>query len=95
MSTTPKKLAMIGIDSANFAFIKSNLASLPHFANALGRGVFRPLESTGDLIAGSVWPTFYTGKLPGEHGVYHILQWDADSMQLRRLSEDWFYCEPF
>jgi predicted AlkP superfamily phosphohydrolase/phosphomutase len=95
MITTRKKLAMIGIDSANFAFIKSNLASLPNFAGALGRGVFRPLESTGDLIAGSVWPTFYTGKLPGEHGVYHILQWDADSMQLRRLSEDWFYCEPF
>ena len=95
MSTTRKKFAMIGIDSANFAFIKSNLASLPNFAGALGRGVFRPLESTGDLIAGSVWPTFYTGKLPGEHGVYHILQWDAASMQLRRLSEDWFYCEPF
>jgi len=86
---------MLGIDSANFGIIKSNLAVLPNFARALGAGVFRRLESPGDLISGAVWPTFYTGKSPGDHGVYHILQWDQDSMRLRRLSEDWFYCEPF
>jgi predicted AlkP superfamily phosphohydrolase/phosphomutase len=86
---------MIGIDSANFGIVRSNLSVLPNFARALGSGVFRPLESPGDLISGSVWPTFYTGKSPGDHGVYHILQWDLDAMRLRRLSEDWFYCEPF
>src|SRR5713101_6168922 len=89
------KIAMLGIDSANFGIIKSNLSVLPNLARALGAGVFRRLESPGDLISGAVWPTFYTGKSPGDHGVYHILQWDQDSMRLRRLSEDWFYCEPF
>jgi predicted AlkP superfamily phosphohydrolase/phosphomutase len=90
-----RKIAMIGIDSANFGFVRSNLDILPNFARVLSRGVFRPLESSGDLISGSVWPSFYTGKSPGEHGVYHILQWDLQAMRLRRLSEDWFYCEPF
>ena len=90
-----RKVAMIGIDSANFGIVRSNLAFLPNFARALSRGVFRPLESSGDLISGSVWPSFYTGKSAGDHGMYHILQWDLEAMRLRRLSEDWFYCEPF
>jgi predicted AlkP superfamily phosphohydrolase/phosphomutase len=90
-----RKIAMIGIDSANFGIVQSNLAVLPNFARVLKAGVFRPLESSGDLIAGSVWPSFYTGKAPGDHGVYHILQWDLEAMRLRRLAEEWFYCEPF
>ena len=90
-----RKIAMIGIDSANFGIVRSNLALLPNFARVLSRGVFRQLESSGDLISGSVWPSFYTGKPPGDHGVYHILQWDLQAMRLRRLDEDWFYCEPF
>jgi hypothetical protein len=40
---------MLGIDSANFGIIKSNLSVLPNFARALGAGVFRRLESPGDL----------------------------------------------
>ena len=86
---------MIGIDSANFGFARSNLDIHPNFARVLSRGVFRPLESSDDLISDSVWPSFHTGKSAGEHGVYHILQRDLQAMRLGRLSEDWFYCEPF
>ena len=57
---------MLGIDSANFGIIKSNLSVLPNFARALGAGVFRRLESPGDLISGAVWPTFYTPLPSGE-----------------------------
>ena len=46
-------------------------------------------------MAGSVWPTFYTGSYPQDHGVYHHLQWDQNAMGMRRVSEDWLYCEPF
>jgi len=57
---------MLGIDSANFGIIKSNLSVLPNFARALGAGVFRQLESPGDLIYGAVWLTFYTPLPSGE-----------------------------
>src|SRR5207244_224591 len=43
----------------------------------------------------SAWPTFYTAAPPGEHGIYHPMQWDPAAMRLRRLSADWFYAEPF
>jgi predicted AlkP superfamily phosphohydrolase/phosphomutase len=47
------------------------------------------------MAPGSVGPTFYTATLPGEHGIYHLMQWDAGAMRLRRVSAAWLYCEPF
>ena len=86
---------MIGIDAAELSFIEASPSSFPNLSRALKRGVARRLRSTAGELAGSVWPTFYTGTPPGEHGVYHHLQWDSESMRLRRVSADWLYCEPF
>ncbi|MCI0411073.1 MAG: alkaline phosphatase family protein, partial [Acidobacteria bacterium] len=68
---------------------------MPAFRRILETGTLHQLGSTAGVFPGSVWPTFYSGTLPGEHGVYHHLQWDADAMQLRRVTEDWLYVEPF
>ena len=89
------KLAMIGIDAGELSFIRSAISSLPNFRRVLDTGVLRRLRSPADLMPGSVWPTFYTGTPPGEHGIYHHLQWDPDSMRLRRVNPDWLYWEPF
>jgi predicted AlkP superfamily phosphohydrolase/phosphomutase len=89
------KIAMIGIDGGDLKFIREFLGHLPNFRWLIEAGQCRGLETTADILPGSVWPTFYTGALPGEHGVYHHLQWDAESMRMRRVSEDWLYCEPF
>ncbi len=89
------RVAMIGIDAAELSFIEASPSSFPNLSRALKRGVARRLRSTAGELAGSVWPTFYTGAPPGEHGVYHHLQWDAQAMRLRRVSADWLYCEPF
>jgi predicted AlkP superfamily phosphohydrolase/phosphomutase len=53
------------------------------------------LASSADCLDASAWPTFYTGSLPGEHGLYHPMQWDPARMRMRRLSADWIYAEPF
>jgi predicted AlkP superfamily phosphohydrolase/phosphomutase len=90
-----RKVAMIGIDAAELSVIEASPASFPNLSRALERGATRRLCSTAGALAGSVWPTFYTGAAPGEHGVYHHLQWDAQAMRLRRVSADWLYCEPF
>src|SRR5258708_20447199 len=92
---TSPKLAMIGVDAAEFSFIKYHLAELPHFRRALGIGVARRLSSTSALLNGSVWPTFYTASDPQDHGIYHHLQWDPDLMRLRRVTTDWLPAEPF
>ena len=76
------KLAMIGFDAADVDYIRSQLPSLPNFRRAFDSGLSRRLRSPADLLPGSVWPTFYTARSPGEHGVYHIVQWDADAMRL-------------
>jgi predicted AlkP superfamily phosphohydrolase/phosphomutase len=46
-------------------------------------------------LAGSPWPTFYTGTLPGDHGLYHYLQWRPDQMGYRRPDTDWLSARPF
>jgi predicted AlkP superfamily phosphohydrolase/phosphomutase len=89
------KLVMIGVDAAEFSFIKAHLADLPNFTRALGRGVTRRLRSTSALLNGSVWPTFYTASNPQDHGIYHHLQWDPALMKLRRVTADWIPAEPF
>lgn len=86
---------MLGLDAGDLDFIQSHRVLLPAFRRLFETGKLYPLKTTSDLLTGSVWPTFYTGTLPGEHGVYHHLQWDPKSMRIRRVAEGWLYCEPF
>jgi predicted AlkP superfamily phosphohydrolase/phosphomutase len=92
---TAKKLLMLAIDAGDIEFIKSFLADLPTLRRVFEEGTYFPLESTAEYTSASVWPSFYTGQMPGEHGVSQHIQWDPQAMRMRRLSSDWFYCEPF
>ncbi|MBI4446711.1 MAG: alkaline phosphatase family protein [Acidobacteria bacterium] len=93
--TKRTRLAMIGIDAADLAFIHGHRTHLPAFRRILSSPLLQEFPSTAKWLSGSVWPTFYTGKLPGEHGIYHHLQWDPQTMRLRRVAADWLYAEPF
>jgi predicted AlkP superfamily phosphohydrolase/phosphomutase len=95
MAEPTRTVAMIGVDAAELSFIQRHLAVLPRFRELLERGRLHRLRTTADDLTGSVWPTFYTGTLPGEHGIYHHLQWDAQAMRIRRVTADWLYAEPF
>jgi len=86
---------MLGLDAGDLAFIRVHMASLPSLRRLFETGQLFTLKTTSNLLTGSVWPTFYTGTLPGEHGIYHHLQWDPAKMQIRRVAEDWLYSEPF
>jgi len=90
-----RRIAMIGLDAADLGLIQSSSSDLPNLRRVLARGALHTLRSPADLLTGSVWPTFCTATSPGEHGMYHHLQWDAGSMRMRRVTSDWFYCEPF
>jgi predicted AlkP superfamily phosphohydrolase/phosphomutase len=88
-------LLLLGLDAADLGMIETHRASLPTLRRVLDSAAVARLESTADLLTGSVWPTFATGLLPGEHGVYHHLQWDAAAMRLRRVAADWLDWQPF
>jgi predicted AlkP superfamily phosphohydrolase/phosphomutase len=89
------RLLMIGLDSSNLRHIRGALHRLPNLRHIFESGVQFDLASSADCLDASAWPTFYTGSLPGEHGLYHPMQWDPAGMRMRRLSADWFYAEPF
>src|SRR5262249_19011864 len=92
---TRPRVAMIGLDAADFDYIRASSGVLPTLRESLARGVWRRLRSPADLLPGAVWPTFYTASAPGEHGIYHHLQGDASAMRLRRVTPEWLPCEPF
>jgi predicted AlkP superfamily phosphohydrolase/phosphomutase len=89
------RLLLLGIDAGDLGVIEAHRGLLPAFRRVLESGAVTRLRSTANLLTGSVWPTFATGTLPGVHGVYHHLQWDAAAMRLRRVAPDWLDWEPF
>ena len=95
--TGPPPLLMIGWDAAAASLIEqwTDDGTLPNLAALRARGAYGRLGSTADWLAGSVWPTFYTGTLPSEHGIYHFLQWRSEQVKLARPTADWLPACPF
>lgn len=93
MNTNP--IIMVGVDAASIDLIRANLARLPNFRRVLKDGAYHSLASWGDVASGSVWPSFAAGKPPGEHGIYHHIQWDPATMRLHRVTADWLSYRPF
>lgn len=85
---------MLGLDGADLAYIRAHAEALPTLGRALSRGaLYEPAAPAA--LSGSVWPTFYSGKHPGMHGMYQHLVWDSARMGLRRIGPDWCLYEPF
>jgi predicted AlkP superfamily phosphohydrolase/phosphomutase len=81
-----QRLMMLGLDSISLPFIQENLRTLPVLASLLKRGVLRPLSTPATHLSAAVWPTFLSGKQPGEHGQYFPFQWSAEHRQFRRIA---------
>lgn len=82
---------MVALDAAEPALIERWMdeGSLPNLARLRQRGCYGRLDSSADWMAGSIWPTFHTGTTPGDHGLYHFVQWHKERMDLFRPSPDW------
>ena len=90
---------MLGLDAVSLPFIQDNLDRLPALKGLLKDGELRHLRSSATFLSASVWPTFYTGRQPGEHGQYFPFQWNGEHRHYRRIADErWseeFYIEPF
>lgn len=88
------RVVLIGLDAGDLDFIRSHLAELPNLRGLFEGGV-HALSSPAETLTSAVWPSFASGQGPGGHGIYYPMQWDAGRMQMRRVTEDWLYYEPF
>ena len=69
--------------------------SLPNLRQLRDQGGYGRLRSSAGLLAGSPWPTFYSGSPPEAHGIYHYLQWSSELSALLRPGPDWLPVRPF
>ncbi|MGH7631855.1 MAG: alkaline phosphatase family protein [Gemmatimonadales bacterium] len=97
MSPPAPHVLLIALDAAEPTLVEQWMAdgSLPALRALRERGGYGRLASSADWLAGSPWPTFYTGTPPGDHGFYHHLGWHAARMQTVRPTPDALPLTPF
>ena len=79
------RLMLLGLDAISLPFVWEHLDTLPNFADMLNSGHVQNIGSTAKLLSASVWPTFISGKMPGEHGQYFPMQWDPSAQRFHRI----------
>ncbi|MGD2055481.1 MAG: alkaline phosphatase family protein [Gammaproteobacteria bacterium] len=91
------RILMIGLDAGDPELIEqwTGDGTLPHLARLRAQGVSGRLDSSAKYLAGSPWPTMYTGCDVSSHGLYHDFQWRQADMGFAAPSEDWLDVDPF
>jgi predicted AlkP superfamily phosphohydrolase/phosphomutase len=86
----------VGLDSAEPTLVRELIdrGELPTLAGLLDRGQWALVDSRADIGSGSVWPTFFTGSDPREHGRYSGWVWKPEAMACVTAYED-FDTPPF
>jgi predicted AlkP superfamily phosphohydrolase/phosphomutase len=90
-------LVIIALDAAEPALIENWMQAgvLPVLKRLQEEGAYTRLASSAELLAGSPWPTFYTGAPPQIHGLYHWQQWRPAKMKVQIVRPNWLPVEPF
>src|SRR6202007_1830919 len=85
------RLLLIGLDAADIQLVERWTAdgSLPNLAALRAQGTTSALTPSARYLTGSPWPTFYTGRPPSDHGIYHDFQWRQERMAFAAPSTDW------
>jgi predicted AlkP superfamily phosphohydrolase/phosphomutase len=75
------RMLVIGLDGATFRVMQPLLdaGKLPTLARLIARGTSGVLTSIIPPQTGPAWPSMFTGKNPGKHGIFHFEQYDIRS----------------
>lgn len=97
MGQKRRKLMLLAIDASPADRMDGWMAdgSLPNLGRLRAAGAHGRIDSTAEYLAGTPWPTFYTGTYPPEHGWMFYLVWRPDLMRFVRATPDWQPIEPF
>jgi predicted AlkP superfamily phosphohydrolase/phosphomutase len=87
----------IGLDAADPVLVRDLIGrgELPALAALAREGEMGTVRGRGELSSGCVWPTFFTGLEPEQHGMYSGgFGWRPDTMRVAaRATQGWL--EPF
>jgi len=91
------RVLMIGLDAGDPELIEQWTldGTLPNLAALRAQGMIGRLDSSAKYLAGSPWPTFYTGRDASSHGLYHDFQWRHEEMGFAAPAEEWLDLDPF
>ncbi len=92
-----RRVLLIGLDAGDPLLVErwTEEGVLPNLARLKAAGAYGRLQSSARYLSGSPWPTFYTGRPPSSHGIYHDFQWRHEHMGYARPSWDWLPNIPF
>src|SRR3989442_6964371 len=76
------KLAVVGLDSADWSLLDRCLHHLPHLAAIRRDGVSGPLTTCKPPVTIPAWRCYATGKNPGKLGVYWFARPNFDERRL-------------
>lgn len=94
----PAKLLIIGLDAADKDVIAALAArgKMPAFARLMSDALWGETHNPPGLEAGGVWPSFYTGVSPADHGMYYAFGRIAENgYDERPVEARDFTAEPF
>ena len=96
-SSSQRRILMIGLDAADPVKVEQGIAdgSLPNLRALRARGIYGRLQTSAKFLAGSPWPTFYTGRPPTDHGLYADFQWRCEAGNFQAPTPDWIGPQPF
>jgi predicted AlkP superfamily phosphohydrolase/phosphomutase len=89
-SSNGQRVLAIGIDAAEPTLIRDLIdrGELPTLGALLDGGEWALVESGGEIGSGAVWPTFFTGVEPTEHGMYSGWIWRPERMTCAGPGDD-------
>lgn len=91
------KVLFIGIDAADKDLILkwTSEGALPTFQNLFNRAAWGATTNPVGLYVGAVWPSFYTGVSPAQHGRYCYTQLQPGSYENQAFRPTDVKAEPF
>jgi predicted AlkP superfamily phosphohydrolase/phosphomutase len=91
------RVLAIAIDAADWSLIErwARDGTMPNLRRLYERGARGRVISTVDWLAGTPWPSFYTGSYPPDHGFLFHLMWRPATQRHERPSPDWLPMTPF
>ena len=97
MTNPARKLLLIGLDAAEASLVErwTDDGTLPTLRALRAGGTWGRLSTSARYLTGSPWPTFYTGRPPSDHGIYHDFQWRQEQMAFAAPGADWLPVQPF
>jgi len=85
-----KKVLVIGLDGATIDSIKHwvNEGYLFHLGSLMKQGVYGHLETVPNMNSAPAWTSIYTGRNPGNHGIFFFYEKKENSYEIRYLNGD-------